>query len=177
MMVFCEDCGGKNSIDPDRVTTDILEFRCQACNYLNRIHRPQTKTDTVEAKISKKRNERHSEKEISKILDELASTKGLSGAFIFHSDRRILSKSLPSGLDLKKLYGIANKLQQNYRIGQSCFKDVVRASLCFTKVAVEMNKITEEVALVVVRSPHGGPDRMEESIELVIEKLRSHFLH
>lgn len=38
MIVFCEDCGQKNDVLPETVgDTKKIEYRCSACNYLNKL--------------------------------------------------------------------------------------------------------------------------------------------
>jgi hypothetical protein len=35
MLVFCEDCGERNVIDPDKVRAANNQYRCHICNFLN----------------------------------------------------------------------------------------------------------------------------------------------
>ncbi len=35
MLVFCEDCGERNVIDPDKVQAENNQYRCKECNFLN----------------------------------------------------------------------------------------------------------------------------------------------
>lgn len=35
MLFFCEDCGEKNLLEPNRSNKEIFRFRCRRCKYLN----------------------------------------------------------------------------------------------------------------------------------------------
>jgi hypothetical protein len=37
MLYFCEDCGEKNFLESAAVQNGTVTFRCQFCNYLNKL--------------------------------------------------------------------------------------------------------------------------------------------
>jgi len=42
MLVFCEDCGCKNDIDPQSVKENNNRYRCLSCNFLNQLITPKS---------------------------------------------------------------------------------------------------------------------------------------
>lgn len=73
MLLFCEDCGQKNIIDPEKVRSENNQYRCQVCNFLNTIsgipEKPAPKSlerRAPQQDISKKEVREPNLKEISK---------------------------------------------------------------------------------------------------------------
>lgn len=50
MIVFCEECGERNIVDPNVIQTQ--KVRCRACNDVLRIYTPQAQTNNASAALS-----------------------------------------------------------------------------------------------------------------------------
>lgn len=189
MIFFCEDCGGKNFIDFDTITTDIVEFRCRECSYFNRVSRPNAGLDTEQAAAPgnekngavPKRIEQILEepgvvpKKIDRILEELGALPGVTGLFIFHTKNGVTAKKNFDAVDEENLASIGSILEENYRLGQRNFRDIAGVSLILKKSALVLKKVTGDVFLALVSTSAHAAGRLEELLDSAADELRSCF--
>ena len=176
MILFCEDCGGKNFIDIDTISSDIVEFRCQECNYLNRVPRPEPRPDTEQTAAPGNEENSAVSQKIEEILGKLGLIHGVTGSFIFHTQKGVTAKRVPDAVDEKKLAVIASMLEKNYCLGQSNFRDIASLSMVFKKSVLVLRKVTRDVFLILVCTPASAKDRLKESLNSAVDELKACFL-
>lgn len=175
MIFFCEDCGGKNFIDFDTITTDIVEFRCRECSYFNRVSRPNAGLDTEQAAAPGNEKNGAVPKKIDRILEELGALPGVTGLFIFHTKNGVTAKKNFDAVDDENPALIGSILEENYRLGQRNFRDIAGVSLILKKSALVLKKVTEDVFLALVSTSAHAAGRLEESLDSAVDELRSCF--
>ncbi|MEA2082942.1 MAG: hypothetical protein U9O82_01625 [Thermodesulfobacteriota bacterium] len=189
MILFCEDCGEKNFIDLNTITTDIVEFRCRECSYLNRVKMPEAGLDTEQTAAPgneepgavHERIEQILQKlgvvpgKIKRILEELGALPGVTGSFIFHTKNGVTAKRISDAVDEENLASIGSILEENYRLGQRNFRDITGVSLILKKSALVLRKVTGDVFLVLVGTSANAAGRLEELLDSAVDELRSCF--
>lgn len=173
MILFCEDCGGKNFIYIDTISSDIVEFRCQECNYLNRVPRLEPRPDTEQTAAPGNEEDSAVSPKIEEILEKLNLIHKVTGSFIFHNKKGVTAKKVPDALDEKKLAAIGSILEKNYCLGQSNFRDIASISMVLKKSVLVLKKVTRDVFLILVCTPAPATDRLEESLNSAVDELKA----
>jgi len=127
MIVFCEDCGSKNQLDPAQLKAGKAIFRCSSCNYLNSyqfLPVPETKISAMDL-----------------FCQEIAACPEIIGAFIFHSQKGVLNTHMPGNVKKADLNILGKILAENYLTCSSEYTDVTAMTL----VLPGKNMITRQI--------------------------------
>lgn len=102
MLVFCEDCGERNIVDPERLEEGRFRYRCSACNFPNTcqpaasskdINHPAkqprkssvTKSPKAKTSWTSTHHRKNSHEEpYAKVFRVLAKEAGILGVYVYH---------------------------------------------------------------------------------------------
>jgi len=134
MILFCEDCGDRNSIGPYQVTDQNAVFRCSSCNYLN----------TIVLGDSNK-----TEPQLEDLVETINSTPGIVGFFLFHIESGLFYNHMPKVLLPEDLEIIGKILISNYKICSFQFPDITRQVLVIEGKNLVMQMINDTCGLIL----------------------------
>lgn len=131
MILFCEDCGKRNTIGNDQINGIMAHFKCLSCGYLNHIS-----INRVSANVSAD-------------IDCLAQQKDVIGFFLFHVQNGVLIRNMPAPLIDSDLIVLGKLLTSAYKTSQETLLDLT----CLTLVISGKNMIirmdqTHTIALI-----------------------------
>jgi len=145
MLVFCEDCGERNSIDLDTVKSAGNIYRCQACNFLNPLI---TKAASL-VKTKEKKNVQIGEESILKIITEINREKGIQGSYLFHQAKGIIASDVFADLSEAEMLKIGQALTFCLTMSHKILQKTTETYLILTDKVMLAKEICRGKTLVV----------------------------
>ena len=162
MIVFCEDCGGKNTPGPDKVAGDMVQYRCALCNYLNTCPAPRRQEPPGE---NRRRPGTDASDAIRGAFAGLRALPGVVGALLYHESGDILLNLMERGPGEAELGAISDILARNFREGSGVFDDVDEVALILSKTAVVVRNVPGGLFIVAICNTYPMNERFGELME------------
>lgn len=114
MIVFCEDCGGKNQLTDQSKDAGRLVFRCTICGYPNNyaVFGPSASP------------EKESKNERVPLVDAICRLPEVEGAFIFSPVKGLAAFNMPSHFSPKRITVLGKRLVQTYALPRQAYTNV-----------------------------------------------------
>lgn len=151
MIVFCEDCGQKNTLPMIQPDDAKVVFTCASCRYPN------------DCTVSL--NHPHRINRIKAVLNKtLAKDPSIIGYFVFHPQKRILLKQMPDKLKPEDLQVLAQLILKRCHLGHSRIPDIEHIHLRIgdKRLTVFMNKLW--LVLVIITTETGLSKNLSSKI-------------
>lgn len=100
MLVICEDCAKKYSIDEHRIKTAKVKFRCRACGHIIIVEKPQSKAGNPSEEASGKSSAESSQSTEQESVEQDASTSKEKGRKKESDDKTAAKKTSPAVRDV-----------------------------------------------------------------------------
>lgn len=142
MIVFCEDCGQKNTIRFNQINNDVADFFCESCQYHNRY---ACRENTLPPVFSN----------VSHFFDSLDAMQGIKGYFLIHPSKGVLFQRMPLFLNTEDLIALAYPLAQSYIASTKKFSTITDIKIILSKHAILMFHIFRHIFLIIVIDSSG----------------------
>lgn len=142
MIVFCEDCGGKNSVPSNKIKNKIIIFTCILCAYPNKyILESTNKTNSAKNPISIKN---------SVSLSQIISFKDILGGLVYHRNDGVLVNHMPKILSRADLDFLGVTLLKNIDICQKLDIQIQQMILYISHRHTAVRQINANCIVVVI---------------------------
>lgn len=145
MILFCEDCGEKNRVDPSVLTGDRVRFTCRECGYVNSycVQGPETKI----------------REQTDRILDAMLSSPGVIGAFFYRVHGGIVFSRMPPVLKQADIDVLGRTFCRSYVHALCFFPDINAMRTRIADKYFSVRRIRTGLFLAIVsRTPDLSPD-------------------
>ncbi len=175
MILFCEDCGKRNTIDSDDITivSGFAQFRCNECKYLSRVVVPDSVSGTEQDASSKKKAQDLFHGKVEVIIEKLVVCGGAGCSFVFHTKRGVVVQKCTDETQKENLEAVGRIFLENYLSGQNVFKDITGGSFFLKHTVMLCRKVTGNVLLVLICPQISGLGRIDELLDLAVDELRA----
>ena len=136
MILFCEDCGEKNSVDGAALQGGRARFTCRECGY------PNSYAIQVTEKVPGE--------SLNRILATLLDVPDVIGAFFYHSRRGILASRMPAGLQQSDIDILGREFSRTYDQGISFFPDIQDMQILIADKYFYVHRTGAGICLVIV---------------------------
>ena len=171
MIVFCEECSRRNTINEGQVKKGRVTFRCTACGYLNAY--------PISLKLSSEKDQKEDKGAgntmAAGFLDRVAGLSGVAGAFLYGSRQGVLMSAMPSRTKSKGMVDLGRRLALQFKLGSRSFSDFSGLSLVWHGRAVIYRPVHGNIALVIIARIFPMGLRSETSLERCIAGLEAVF--
>ena len=154
MILFCEDCGEKNDLDPSFFSTGRAVFTCARCGYANAYTVDMPKTESVAT--------------LTRFLKDILSFPEIIGAFFYHRIQGVIARQMPGMLNLKDLRHLGDGFADSYRAGASGWEDLQGMTVVISDKHFFVSRVGA-LYLIVAATSSPLPERVLKHIE-VLEK-------
>lgn len=158
MILFCEDCGAKNDLDPSAFSTGRAVFTCVRCGYANAYTVDVSKTESVAA--------------FNKFFKDILSFPEIIGAFFYHRVQGVIAREMPGMLKLKDLRHLGAGFADSYRAGASGWEDLQAMTVVISDKHFFVSRIGA-LYLIVVATSGTLPERVLEHIKTIEKQIGS----
>ena len=111
MILFCEDCGGKNDLTPSEFSGGRAVFRCARCGYANSYA------------VSLKETARP-DTGAPPLFNAVKNYPEVVGAFVYHSQKGVVAAQMPSMLASEDIHALGRGLSEAYARGMEALTDI-----------------------------------------------------
>ena len=147
MIVFCEECGLRNNIDPSTITANIARFKCVSCGYQNT--------------ITADKNALALPDDTEGYFQTVQSIPEILGIFLFHVQKGILKNGMPSVLKPRDLLFIGKRMLNTYSACSNLFSDTTRLTLAIDGRNLIFQPVSKESALILFVKNLPAPQSVE----------------
>jgi len=154
MILFCEDCGEKNDLDPAAFAGGKAVFRCSVCDYPNAYS------------ISSYEKECPSHK-LTDFLDAIQPSSGIIGAFFYHEEQGVIEQKMPQLLTRNDIDTLGSGLARSYAEGQSSCRDLTKMAVVISDKYFSVFKLSTHLYVIVIAAGPGLPDKILELISIL----------
>lgn len=168
MIVFCEDCGDKNSITPGHIKDNYIVFVCRSCGYHNRqavvprtMHRPPADNDTS-----------GSRKRLAEFYRSLKTDPGVIGCFLYHSVHGIINSQMPETLTSDALRHLAVYVTSRFETAGRSDPSLSEAVFKLDKSAAAVFRILPDLFFILITIHAMTDNRFHAFIRENIDQIR-----
>ncbi|WDP92976.1 MAG: hypothetical protein HUN04_25935 [Desulfobacter sp.] len=152
MILFCEDCGQKNDLEPAAFAGGRAVFKCSACGYHNAYALNVQETDSGPVKG------------FTPFFVAVQSLPGIIGSFLYHEKKGLVGEKMPPVLTRKDIESLGSGLSLGYSGGDRTFPDMKKMTVVISDKYFSVFKVAPQLYAIVVAAV---PDLPREVIELV----------
>ncbi len=158
MIVFCEDCGSKNLLNPDQIRNDqmghkIVSFTCQTCQYKNAYkmdNYPNSHPD-----------------QYTKTLREILSASSIIGIFIFHENKGIINNLMPKILKESDLLFLSKHLINAHRESGALFPDTDKTIWNIGDTHLTVKSLGNSLFIVLASNTPALPNHVASQLDIL----------
>lgn len=134
IIVFCEECGNKNSITESQIEDSKARFICTACDYQNKIT------------VTTHQSDQASSIELGELLN---STPDIIGYYIYDCKNGIMINKMPSSLQGSDLKLLGKLLSESYNACSSRFYDTSLMTIVIDQKNLIVKMVDRQLALII----------------------------
>ena len=151
MILFCEDCGEKNDLDPAAFAGGKAIFQCSVCGYNNA--------------YSISSYQKVSSHKLTHFLGTIHAVPGIIGAFFFHNEQGVMAQKMPPVLSRNDIDALGTGLVRSYAEGCRSCSDITQMTVAISDKFFSVFKLSSHMYVCVISA---GPDLPETILELII---------
>lgn len=156
MIVFCEDCGSKNQLDPAQIRAGKAMFRCSACDYWNSYQfGPVAQTNRPA---------------MDDFLQEIIGFSQIIGSFVFHVQTGVLNNCMPGTLQNTDLNRLGKILTENYLVCSSQYPDVTDINLVISGKNMITHQIKADTFVILVATSWPLPPAIMSRLKALLDR-------
>ena len=151
MIVFCEECSQRNTINEEQVKNCRVTFRCCVCNYLNTYPLIWKKEKALDRRQFKESGALVGLiRPFGQILETVNRLSGVAGSFLYDSANGVRVNAMPKEAKHKGLIDLGSRLARQFKLASSQFSNSCGVNLVWHHQAVIYRPIQKEIGLVVL---------------------------
>ncbi len=150
MILFCEDCGEKNDLDPAAFAGGKAVFQCCVCSYPNAYSIPSY--------------EKVPSNQLTRFLDAIQSSPGIIGAFFYHEKKGVVRHKMPPVLTRNDIDALGSRLARTYAAGHRSCLDLTKMTVVISDKYFSVFKLITQMYVIVIAAGPGLPDNILELI-------------
>ncbi len=136
MIVFCEDCGGKNSLPTAKIENRRIVFQCSSCAYRNNYALESSDKSILN--------------QIRINLKQISSRPDVIGGFVYHRNKEVLIDFMSDLLTRDDLIFLGKKLLENISICQEQYRDIEQMVLFISNRHTVVRALDTNRIIVVI---------------------------
>lgn len=157
MIVFCEDCGGKNSVPSNEIKNNLIIFTCILCTYRNKYILESTN------KINSAKNPTSIINPV--FLSQIISFKDVLGGLVYHRNDGALVNQMPKTLTRADLDFLGITLLKNIDICQKLGIDIEQMILYISHRHTVVRQINANCIIVVIAATQQALHQVSEMFD------------
>lgn len=151
MILFCEDCGQKNDLEPSAFAGGRAVFECQVCGYHN-------------AYALQEPDPAPAGDDGASFFDAVQSFPGVIGSFLYHEKKGLVGEKMPPVLTRKDIESLGSGLSLGFSGGDRTYSDITKMTVVISDKYFSVFRAGPQLYAIVVSV---GPDLPEEVRELI----------
>lgn len=152
MILFCEDCGQQNELEPAAFAGGKAVFKCCACGYHNAY------------KITAPYKIPSGDEQMPFFFKNIRAVSGIIGAFFYHIKKGVIGNDMPSILASRDVEKLGAGLSQGYWAGYNTFSDISEMTVVISDKYFFVFKVGVQLYAVVVSAEPDLPGKVRELI-------------
>ncbi len=198
MLVFCEDCGERNIIEPDKVKAENNQYRCSDCNFLNTYQprkqvqavppspantsadatQPKTKSNNTGIsnknilRSTKRRKHNTHEEPYQRVFQKLAVKMDIWGAYIYHFSDGLIAYDIDEELTEQSMLQIGKAFSVCSPFGHKILKKTKEIYLVLDDQVAVCRHITTNSILVIFCQNYPMQPAVASSFDQAINNLQ-----
>ena len=150
MILFCEDCGEKNDLDPAAFAGGKAVFHCSVCGYPNA--------------YSINLTERFSHDESTGLFEAIESFPGFIGGFLYHGKQGVVRHKMPTILTQGDIDTLGVGLVKSFAEGRIFCPDLMKMTVMISDKFFSVFKVGTLLYTVVITMDPSLPEKVLERL-------------
>lgn len=151
MILFCEDCGQKNTVDDHHTLTGRAVFICASCGYANNYALGKLKPE--------------SDRRIQPLLDNICRDKDVIGAFVYNAQNGCIISRMPDFLAADDLKKMGRLMSQSLMVLLKDLPDMTDLTLNIANKYLHSKPLISNFILIVVTCAAERSDFLQKIID------------
>ncbi len=158
MIVFCEDCGSKNQLNPDQISFNqmgynFVSFTCLTCQYKN----------VFKIDIHQNSNPNR----FKNVLKEILSASSIIGIFIFHENKGLIYHLMPKVLKESDLLFLSKHLVNAHQESVQLFPDSDKTIWGIGDTHLTVKSLVNSLFIILASKTPALPDHVNSQLDLL----------